>query len=558
MLIQHIRKIILEQSKRAQVVQAGWMVGALVTSLLCWLHFLFIQHAGGLWRDEVVSFNVAAQPSLTKLWESFWCDSFPSFFHLVLRAWILLGAGATDHRLRFLGGLMGISIVAAFWINGCFLSYRIPFVSMALVALSPLAIRTTDAIRAYGLGTLCIILTVGLVWRVVEVASPRRVLAATIAAILSVQSLYQNAFLLLAICLGGIVVTLSGRNWKALACILGIGFVAALSLTVNIPAIRRMTEVSVLMPRDVSFQRLVRVFLTALRDGGSFMLWSWVALVLGGSVIAIQRQIPRATVEVDCYRELPRRGLTLFSIMTLVGAVCAFFMWLKLLGLPTQPWYFVPLMAVIAVSLDAIFGTLISSSRSSIARLIFLIAFTPPLVFHAIPSLKIRETNVDVIALQLEKMAGKDDLIIVEPWYCGATFSRYFHGATEWMTLPPLKDQTLQRLDLFKEQMMSANPIAPVLEKIESTLKAGHRVWLVGGLPFLQQGQMPSQLPPAPNSRWRWDHDIYSNVWAIQTAYFVQTHGLRAELVPIKIDQQINPFENLPLVVINGWRSALE
>ena len=38
------------------------------------------------------------------------------------------------------------------------------------------------------------------------------------------------------------------------------------------------------------------------------------------------------------------------------------------------------------------------------------------------------------------------------------------------------------------------------IEAMASTLRSGHRVWLVGGLPPLQEGQSAPILPPAPRS----------------------------------------------------------
>src|SRR5688572_24555919 len=74
-----------------------------MTAAACYLHIRFLLHAGGLWRDEVVSFNVAAQPTIAALHEAVRFDSFPSFFHLVLRAWQGLGWGDTDLGTRSLG-----------------------------------------------------------------------------------------------------------------------------------------------------------------------------------------------------------------------------------------------------------------------------------------------------------------------------------------------------------------------------------------------------------------------------------------------------------------------
>jgi len=65
--------------------------------------------------------------------------------------------------------------------------------------------------RGYGLGTAIIILTMGLIWRFIEKPGLLRGLSRWWR-VLSVQSLYQNAFFLFAICVGGMVVCLRQRR----------------------------------------------------------------------------------------------------------------------------------------------------------------------------------------------------------------------------------------------------------------------------------------------------------------------------------------------------------
>lgn len=48
-----------------------------------------------------------------------------------------------------------------------------------------------------------------------------------------------------------------------------------------------------------------------------------------------------------------------------------------------------------------------------------------------------RMTNLDFVAQRLNREAGKEDLVLVHPWFCGVTFNRYYTGSAEWLTLPP-------------------------------------------------------------------------------------------------------------------------
>ena len=527
--------------------RAEWLAAALLSAAVAGLHLLFLRHAGGLWRDEVVSFNIANQPSLLETWGSVWHDSFPALFHSVLRAWIGLGLGAADADIRLLGFIIGLSLLGAFWWNGRALGYRVPLLSLALFGLSGLAVRWVDSIRAYGLGILFMTLTVGCVWRVVAAPSARNIFLAGLAALLSVQALYQNAFILLAVCLGGLAVAARRRLWRPAAAVAGIGLTAALSLAVYQGTLLRMGELRPLLAPGVTFARLSRVFITALSDGGRFMPWVWFALAAGLLAVSLRAQfVPGVSDERRGFRDL-----ALFAAVTAAAAFTAFLAWLKAMGMPAQPWYFLPLLAPLAVLLDAVFA---AAPGARAVRLSVAAAAALLVTWGGVRSVQARQTNIDLLAGQLEKLSVKGDLILVDPWYCGATFSRYYKGAAAWTTLPPLEDQTLQRVELVKEYMAAAKPIEPVLLKIGAALRAGRRVWLVGDLPVFRPGQPPPDLPPAPASAWGWNHGVYSQVWAAQAAYFIRTRSLRARTLNVPAGGPVSVYENLPLIEAEGWK----
>lgn len=125
---------------------------------------------------------------------------------------------------------------------------------------------------------------------------------------------------------------------------------------------------------------------------------------------------------------------------------------------------------------------------------------------------------------------------------------------TEWMTLPEIADNSVQRYDMFKIKMMENEPIKPLLQKMVSTLQNGHRVWLVGGLNFLRPGEIPGVLPPAPNSPYGWSEDAYMITWSQEAAFALQTYGRTLEEISIPGVDPVNKFENVPLMVVQGWR----
>jgi hypothetical protein len=95
-----------------------------------------------------------------------------------------------------------------------------------------------------------------------------------------------------------------------------------------------------------------------------------------------------------------------------------------------------------------------------------------------------------------------------------------------------LEDYTLQRWDQFHAKIQTKDPIAPVIEQITSTLQSGNRVWFVGD-PFAERSW--------PN-------------WGVQVSQFLSAHSQRTPLVMIPTANCVNPFENLPVVAVTGWK----
>jgi hypothetical protein len=244
------------------------------------------------------------------------------------------------------------------------------------------------------------------------------------------------------------------------------------------------------------------------------------------------------------------RGLILFSGTSLVLAAAGFAVFLKLGALPTQPWYYVPLMAFSVVCIDTIFLAAWRWARPA-AMILAAVTISTAFVFE-LPAVICRQTNADVIAAQLSPQVAPNDYVIVHPWYCGVTFQRYYKGAAPWTTLPPLEDYALQRYDLFKAKMQTKDPIAPVIDRITSTLQSGNRVWLVGNFTFTQE-PLPEILP-APNNPWGWYDGPYSFHWSVQVTQFLSAHCQRSAVAIAPSTNCVNPFENLTVFLMTGWK----
>jgi hypothetical protein len=131
-------------------------------------------------------------------------------------------------------------------------------------------------------------------------------------------------------------------------------------------------------------------------------------------------------------------------------------------------------------------------------------------------------------------------------------YSTWITAALVTSTLPPLEDYALMRYDLFKAKMQTKDPIAPVIDRITSTLQSGNRVWLVGSIPFTEK-PLPEILP-APNNPLGWREEAYSFYWGEQVTQFLSAHCWRAALVIAPSTNCVKPFENLPVVALAGWK----
>ena len=526
-----------------------WGLAAVLLLILIILHLIVFLHSGGFWRDEVNSVNISNLTSMTDIWNKLQHDSFPIIWFLLLRAWIFIGFGGTDLALRVLGLIIGLGTLGALWFAGRALGNRLPVISLVLFAMSPTAFFC-DSLRAYGLGVLLILLSLGTMWRVFQNPTPWRMVVNAVCILLSVQCLYRNSFLVFAICTGAVTVGLYRRQWKLAIFSLSAGILAAVSVLPYLGIVARVREWTIIMKGPMTLSFFFGKFQSAIDPAGTLLAWTWFVLALLVVIVFI-RILAKPIVD----RFWNQRDMVVFLFTTMFLSIVAYIGFLKILSYPTQSWYYLPLMAVLIVIIDK--GIDVICEKSFAGRIIRIVCAIGIAIFIFTDSwtaAHTRRTNIDVLAAKLETLSAKDDLIVVFPFNCGITFARYYKGATPWITLPETNDHSVHRADMFKIKMMEKEPIKLVLQKITKTLQNGHRVWLVGGLYFLRPGESPFQLPPAPNSPYGWSEKAYQIAWSQQAASALQTYGKTIETITILMDNPVNIFENIPLLVVNDWR----
>jgi hypothetical protein len=523
----------------------NWVIAALVTSCAVYLHALFFLNAGGLWRDEAELVHLSLLPSFSEVWQNQPHDSCPILMHLVVRAWSAVSSlGSTDPGLRVLGLYVGLFLLLAFWFASWTMRKGPPLLAVTLAGLNVMIIRAGDSLRGYGLGSALAVLTLAIIWRLSCRPSLPVFSCAVAVAVLSVQSLYQNAFFVFAACCGGFVLCAVERRWRDMLPIFAVGVAAAVSLLPYVPLIAR-AHWYVMYKLGFGFWHGWEEFSVATGSPLTGFTWVWVALWIGA--------LGAANFVLFWRRDrLPEhvRGLILFAGTSLVLGAAGYAVFLKLAELPTQPWHYVPLLAFSVVCIDTIFLAAWRWTRPA-ATILAVLTISMTFLFE-LPAVKCRQTNVDLIAAQLSSELAPNDYVIVHPFFCGVTFNRYYKGAAPWTTLPPLKDYTLQRYDLFKAKMQTKDPIAPVIDRITSTLQSGNRVWLVGNMPFTEE-PLP-EIRPAPNNPWGWFDQRYSFYWGVQVTQFLSAHCQRAGEVMAPSTNCVNPSENLQLAAVEGWK----
>ncbi len=521
------------------------MLALLLTTAAVFLHLFSFSVAGGLWRDEVGLVNIALLPSWHGIIELLTHDSFPIFFPAVIRAWGELGWAQSDTGLRVLGLCAGLFLLASFWVTSWMLDKNPPLLLLSLAALNPVVIRYGDSLRAYALGTAFITLTIGLMWRFVEKPNWRRAVPAGVLAVLSVQTLYQNAFLLLAVCGAAAVVSLRQRQYRKIAGVVGIGLVAALSLAPYVKPIHDAQTWWVMSKFGTDWMTSVG----RLSQLTGIFFYVWIALMLLALVCVLcQSCLKKFQPATAGQTDLP-----LFGASVLVLGAIGFAVFIKMSGLPTQNWYYLPLLCFTLVCCDSVFPRVQERTRVLVLVIALFALVSSPSAYSA---LRWRQTNGDVLARQLSQAVTPEDCIIIHPWFYAVTFNRYYTGAAKWTTLPPISDYRFHRYDFIKQQLQTTNAIAPVLAQAQTALQSGHRVWIIGEISGPPAGAArPADLPVAPQGPFGWLDMPYYAVWRDQLGWYLQTHAATVSFFQIETTNSlpINPLEKMNLTVFGGW-----
>ncbi|MEO5754532.1 MAG: hypothetical protein ABIR38_07490, partial [Chthoniobacterales bacterium] len=106
-------------------------------------------------------------------------------------------------------------------------------------------------------------------------------------------------------------------------------------------------------------------------------------------------------------------------------------------------------------------------------------------------------------------------------------------------------DLRVHRMDMVYQQLRSSAPMAPVLLKMEETLRQGNTIWLIGALEFVASGEIPRRN--VRGSRLSFSE---------QAGLLVRFHAEEMERVSLSLKQPVVHHENIPLSAIRGWHDS--
>ena len=554
------------------------MAALIGTAFSAMLLVLTAMNAGPLWRDETNTFNLAHMPSLRDIWHNLQFDSCPLLWPLLVRGWGMLGLTDGDMGIRILGLGIGLFFLTSLWLCQRWMGGRAPSLSIALLGGLPAFIFIVGANRAYGLAGCLLVLSFGKIWRVLESPTKSRILSAGFICLLFAQCIYYDVILLGAMLAAGALVAIRRQQWKILWTMAGIGLVASASLFIYLPIIRQEEYLSCsrLPFLNVAVAILLKGLHGALaarssaNPGGANgpQIWIWIALLLAGIVVAvlIQRTRVQQTPKPEGSSKSENRepsDLALFCLMSIVLGIIGYIGFLLKLRYFVQPWYYLEILTLCAISLD---GILSANWPALIPWGLMRIGFLAVMmILNAVPAwaeAHTRRSNLDVVAAFLSHKASVGDLIVVQDAWEGITFNRYYRGQAQWLTVPPIDSREVHRTDLVMAEMNQPEAMTPVLAAITNTLASGHHVWLVGSIPVARWEDAPpgpTALPPPPSEMpTGWWQGSYMLWWNQQVTTLLLDHAQEEKTETIAAPGPVSHFEDASVVRFTGYNPGTE
>jgi hypothetical protein len=524
---------------------AEWTLALLMTALAVIAHCTVLLCAGHLWRDEAVSVDLATLPTIHDIWRDLQTDSFPLAWPLLLRTWAAIVGAGNDQGLRVLGFLIGVALLSVLWFHATQTAARLPLLGLAFAGLNAAAICYGDSIRGYGLGMLSGALTVLFFWRAIQRSNALNWTLASLAAFLSVHCVFHNAAFLLASCCGTMAVLALQRRWRTALLPPAIGLASALSMLPYSLTLKSAKQWTPVFQFPMTFSRMLMKVAEAFVGSGTlvFVLWLWA---IGAGVLLTNRSISlrgRKALTVKCHE------LLIFSGVTMIVGIIGQFAFLWALHYSMNPWYFLPMLVIVGISLDGI-AAAYPGSATRVIRIAVAIVVS---ICSAVPLLRTcaqLKTNVNLITARIQKEAKPGDVVVVNSWWVGYTFEREYAGNAPWTTIPPIpfprSPGQISQLALRRQMEDPDHAMDPVLAKVATALRQGGRVWIVGPLTSPSAGSTPAAIAAYKDTSALKDGSYY-DYWTDQLGTLLRGRSIEVKKIPVDGRRTVSEYENQEL-----------
>lgn len=517
----------------------------LVLAIAIILPVILIRHliyAGPLWRDEIAHINHSMM-SLSDMWSYATARPFPLFSMLIIHALGAIGIISSDLSIRIFGVIVYLITFFSVWLWMKKLSFS-GHLLWILVFFNPSFFWIATAARPYGLGLLFSLNLFLLFLSLNQSFTLKKIIILNLLSILAVHTMFQNAFVVFAATVASVIVFLKRREWIPMGLFIASGSITALTLLPYSKILAQAGQWAVLTKAELPFVHYLRAMVYTFGDistlTGKIHLLAWAVLICFGLFRLGGKYTRKQMNERD-------KNTALFLIFSGMISVSLLFITVYSSRVMPQHWHYSFILLMSGIMVSVIFQL---EGRGLWLFAIIVLALFSNIVplWHATT---VRQTNMDIVAELLEKSADKNDLIIVNPWYFGTTFDRYYDGEAPWLTLPPLGDHKLTRYDLLQEAMKGSNAISKVIQAAENSLSSNGDVWHVGYFPKADSSINMSSVGPAPDKIIGWSAAGYARHWSTNLANWIRAESLTTTRIKIKDKHNYHPYSRVSLYKIS-------
>jgi len=444
------------------------LLGAVLTGGVV-LRFVTRSH---LWLDEALSVDIARLP-LRDIPAALRQDGHPPLYYALLHVWMRV-FGSGDTAVRALSGLFGVAALPLLWVAARRFGRDAAIAAVALVALSPFAIRYSTEARMYSLVMFLVLAGYLLIGRARRQPSIGRLVPVALVVGLLLLTHYW------ALWLTGAVLVVLGWQWRgsigddrrARARVMVAVALGGLLLLPWLPSM--LTQSAHTGTPWAATVRPTTMIATAIIDVGGGDYGEAELLAIGLVLVFVLGLFGRAAadgrIELDC-RPHP-------AIAPIAAAVGATFL-IAIASSYASHTTFASRYVAVVFPLYLLVGAVgLSRIEPRAARGVVLLVLLVLGLAGGVHNMTTDRTQAGVIAAAIDERIQPSDLVIVCPDQLGPSMRRVLPSAT-LLTYPDLGDGQRVNWTDYEARNAKADTAAIVAEALARPATPPTVVWLV-------------------------------------------------------------------------------